>query len=105
MERVKISVPLPPAVHQAVKMEAVLRGSSSVTDVLAEIVDARLNRRKLSRPLAIVAPSSAEDINRPSVFLPTTMLERLEHAAHSGGQTVPALIASWVRSHFERSAA
>jgi hypothetical protein len=113
LDRRKLSISLPIPIHQAVQQDASIR-RMSVTEVLAEIVDARVHSRRLKRSAVAVRASENGGTARPSVMLPTALIERVEEIAKAEGRVVPsgplfgqagvtALIAEWVQKHYERA--
>lgn len=100
--QVKVSVTISKSVHKALEMEKVLRGDSSITGIVAQIVDAMVRNRKMKVPLSYAVPDTEGEPVRPSVFLPETLYTRVCDLADKRGVTVPALLTEWVSAHFER---
>ena len=94
-KHVKVSIFLPSAVHRAAKMEALDRGS--LTAVIEQIIDSRLDGSRLRRPAHTVDAAAV----RPSVLISANKLAAVEDMAGEHF-TANSLISQWVREYFER---
>lgn len=103
-EQVRVGPSLSSAVHLAAKYESIERGVS-ISVLLAEIIEARANGRRLKPPTNTAEPSTDEmekELIRPTIFLDSKTYNAVEKLAAEAERRLPSFLAEWISAYFER---
>ena len=102
MDQVKVSISLPSSIHRAAKLEAIAR-DQALTVLLAEIITAKLRRRKLTPPAHDALVADGESLIRPTIFLESETYNLANERAEAKEQRLPTFLSGLIQDYFMRS--